>query len=224
MTSQLAKDEVGNRYYSLMVIDRVESVNGYARFLCKCDCGNESIVRGSDLRSGNTKSCGKCKREWHGDSASRLYNIWCHMKRRTENPQDAAYEDYGGRGIAVCDEWNKYSAFKEWAISNGYNDSLTIERIDVNSGYYPSNCKWIPVNEQAKNRRSCHFITIKNETKCVSEWAKEFGIKPRIVLERMRSGWSAEDALFAPIMPRRKHEKQSVCFDGIKLSQQNREP
>lgn len=224
MIGPLIKNEVGNRYHSLTVIDSAESMNGYARFLCKCDCGNELVVRGSDLRSGNTKSCGRCKREWHGESGSRLYDIWCHMKRRTNNPQDPAYKDYGGRGIVICDEWYKYSAFKEWAISNGYSDSLTIERIDVNAGYFPDNCKWIPINEQSKNRRSCHFFTIGNETKCVTEWAKLIGIKPRTVLERMRYGWSIEDALFAPIRPRRKHEKQSVCVDRIKLSQQNCEP
>lgn len=207
MIGKLAKNEIGNRYGSLKVIERADSDNGYARFVCKCDCGKTIIARGSDLRSGNTKSCGCSKGESHKMSKSRLYDIWQHMRRRTNNELDHAYKDYGGRGISVCSEWNdSFLRFKEWADSSGYDDSLTIERINVNDGYNPQNCKWIPNNNQAKNRRNCVWLTFNGETKCATEWAKEFGIKPSIALDRIRNGWDPYDAMTAPICPRRKHK------------------
>ena len=116
------KDETGKKYANLTVISFAGVSGRYATFLCKCDCGRETVVRGSDLRTGNTKSCGKCKTERHGMCRSRLYNIWIHIKRRTNNPNAQFYEDYGGRGIKICDEWNKsFLSFKTITPFTLYN-------------------------------------------------------------------------------------------------------
>lgn len=98
------------------------------------------------------------------------------------------------KGIKVCEEWDDYSSFYDWAIANGYNDNLTLERIDNNKNYEPNNCKWIPKSEQSKNRTSNHYITYNNQTKTLTDWAKEFGIKRTTLSNRIRKGWPIEKA------------------------------
>ena len=121
------------------------------------------------------------------------------MKDRCYRNSCSNYCDYGGRGIKICDEWlNDFSTFKEWALSNGYREGLTIERKDVNGDYCPENCCWIPKSEQAKNRRNSHFITYKGETKTLSDWSKELHIDRetvRLYEERFGSGEKAIDAI-----------------------------
>lgn len=198
------KDETGKKYANLTVISFAGVSGRYATFLCKCDCGRETVVRGSDLRTGNTKSCGKCKTERHGMCRSRLYNIWIHIKRRTNNPNAQFYEDYGGRGIKICDEWNKsFLSFKEWAESSGYSDKLTIERIDVNGNYCPENCKWIPLKEQANNRRTTVNITFNGETMNLSQWAKRLGMNFGTLQTRYKNGWSVEEMLTRKVRERK---------------------
>ena len=190
--------------------------NHYTQWLCQCDCGNHVIVRGAYLRNGNTLSCGCIQKELaqknikkligrqvvHNDSNTRLYKIWIGMKQRCCNKNDPRYKDYGGRGITVCDEWiASYENFKQWALSNNYNDALSIDRLDVNGNYEPLNCRWATTKEQQNNMRSNRVLTYKGQTHTISEWAEIVGINKSTISKRIiRSDWSVEKALTVPTM------------------------
>lgn len=155
------QDLTGKRFGKLTVIRRY-GTDRYKRviWLCRCDCGNETIAAGTPLKNGHKKSCGCYKYEAtfiHGfaNKGNRLYNIWDKMNYRCVNVNYHRYKDYGGRGIKVCNEWkNSFVIFRDWALSNGYADNLTLDRIDVNGNYEPSNCRWITNAEQQKNKRN----------------------------------------------------------------------
>lgn len=153
------KDLSGMRFGMLTVVKRGENdKNRHAMWYCKCDCGKAILVSSSALLNGNQKSCGcsNKRRTSHGESKSRLYHIYSGMKQRCYNPNNNRYEYYGARGIQLCDEWkSNYGAFAEWSKAHGYSDSLSIDRIDVNGDYSPDNCRWIPLEDQSKNRRIC---------------------------------------------------------------------
>jgi len=155
-------DLTGKRFGRWMVIDYGRTEGKRAYWKCKCDCGTVKMVSATNLKSGATKSCGCLNAETigersrkHGLSGTRLYICWENMLKRCLNPRSTRYSHYGGRGIKVCDDWKSFSCFKDWAFANGYTDVLTIERVDANRDYEPSNCKWIPLSEQSKNRRYC---------------------------------------------------------------------
>lgn len=151
----------GQRFGRLTVVrDSGERRRSFVAWLCKCDCGNSVIVGSNHLKDGHSRSCGCLQRELtskrlykHGDSIhprARLYTTWAGMKKRCYNPNAYGYEYYGGKGIRVCDEWfNDYEAFRDWAFDSGYDDSLCIDRIDPDSGYYPGNCQWLTNSENS---------------------------------------------------------------------------
>lgn len=154
-------DMTGKKYGKLTVIEKDGGDTAGARWKCVCDCGNVITVRGTNLRRGLTTSCGchqknvvKMENTTHGQYTSRLHRIWSAMKQRCYNPRNKAYINYGGRGISVCDDWiHDFSAFSEWALSNGYNDTLTIDRINNDGNYEPDNCRWQTRAQQNKNKR-----------------------------------------------------------------------
>ena len=172
-------------------------------FLVHCDCGNETVVRGTSLTSGQTTSCGCLHREMlakrntkHGRSHSRLFGIWRGMIARCKynTPNN---KRYCGRGIAVCKEWaDDFSSFSKWANDNGYADSLSIDRIDVNGNYEPSNCRWVSMREQMGNLSTNRKITAFGKTQTISEWARETGIDRRLIGNRIdKLHWTPEKAL-----------------------------
>ena len=131
----------------------------------------------------------------HGMYGTRLYHIWNGLSGRCLNPNNKDYANYGGRGITVCDKWRKPENFFEWAIHNGYNADLTLDRIDVNKGYSPENCRWITGAEQQRNRRNNRIIELNGEFHCVAEWAEITRIPKQTITSRLRYGWTPEEIL-----------------------------
>lgn len=154
-------DLSGRKFGRLTVIERYSNIGKHAAWLCKCECGRTKAVRSDHLLYKKTVSCGCFEDESrksgnhyiHGGKHSRLYNIWCGMRKRCTNKNCAAYDNYGGRGIKVCNEWQRFEPFRDWALSNGYSDELSIDRINVNGNYEPTNCRWSDAKDQANNRR-----------------------------------------------------------------------
>lgn len=176
---------------------------GNHRWKCKCDCGNEFLAYSLQLRKGVTQSCGCLVRERliarstkHGQKGTRLYRIWKGMRNRCGNPAIKDYLNYGGRGIEVCKEWqNDFVPFYEWSISHGYQDTLTIDRIDNDKGYSPDNCRWVDWKYQGRNKRNNYLIEFRGETKSLSEWSEITGINRTTIKNRIERGWSVERAL-----------------------------
>ncbi len=153
-------DISGHRFGRWTVLRRTENQGKQTMWLCRCDCGTLRAVAGAHLKDGSSVSCGCYKVEAskeratkHGHWGCKLHYIWLGMRQRCSNPKNQAFQNYGGRGITICSEWDEFSNFESWALSHGYVEGLTIERRNVNGNYCPENCCWIPRCEQGKNTR-----------------------------------------------------------------------
>lgn len=132
----------------------------------------------------------------HGMRHTRIYIIWRAMRQRCNNPHTINYKNYGGKGVRVCDEWNNdFMSFYNWSVENGYNDTLTIDRINASGNYEPSNCRWITQKEQQNNRTNNHRILFNGELHTMAEWSDITGIKKATIGARLKKGWSVERAL-----------------------------
>lgn len=201
------KNMIDYKFFGCIVLKRVENKGKSVCWLCKCKCGNDFIARGSDIRTGNTKSCGCLNKKVAGDKArkhgkrnTRLYNIWNNMKLRCYNKNNISYHNYGGRGIKICDEWiNSFESFYEWSMRLGYNDTLTIDRIDNNGNYEPSNCRWVNFKEQERNRGNNHKLEFNNKNCTIAEWSEITGLPYKTIWKRIDSGWTVEKTLTQPL-------------------------
>jgi len=206
---------VGERFTRLTVIKFEEIRGRYSYWLCRCDCGNETIVRGNLLTYGSIKSCGclhieaaqkqgKRKRK-HGKTKTAEYNAWCGAKARCYNPNDKAYLNYGGRGIKMCKRWR--DSFDDFLEDMGKRPSQkhTIERINNDGDYSPENCRWATRKEQAVNKRNNCFVAFNGETNTISQWSRKFEVTYRVLQKRINQlGWPIEKALTEPIKEKRK--------------------
>lgn len=182
---RLIKDEdfIGKSFGYWTVISSLENKSNKKSFLCRCRCGKERVVNANTLKLGTSKSCGcyhmdemKERQTTHGQTGTRIFNIYCNIKQRCYNENNKRFHDYGGRGIRMCEEWsNSFQSFYEWSIENGYSEELTIDRKDVNGNYEPQNCRWATMIEQANNKRTNINFTFFGVTKNLKEWCNCIG-------------------------------------------------
>lgn len=202
------KDLTGQKFNYLTVLEYAGRKNSRTMWKCLCECGNITIVDGNSLKSGNTKACGCHQSDgWginktHGMSKTRLYRIWMGIKNRCYRKSNKYYQNYGGRGIRICDEWlDSFEHFRDWAFNNGYSDELTLDRIDNDGIYCPNNCRWVDRYEQMNNMRNNHNISFNGKTLTIAEWSREIGIPSQVLMNRINNyGWSEEEALTIPIL------------------------
>ena len=206
-------DLIGQRFGRLVVIkEEGRDQNGRVLLQCKCDCGNEVIVRSDSLRNGSCKSCGCLRKELssernttHGHSNEKLYRVWRGMLRRCYDPKYTAYNRYGGRGIEVCEEWrNNYESFRDFMLSQGYDEygpsyENTIDRIDNNGSYCPENCRVVSMKTQSLNKSNNHYITYNLKKMTVTEAAEKNNLTNHQVFNRLDKGWSMKRALHEPL-------------------------
>lgn len=211
---QQIMDLSGRRFGRLVVVRFHSRSEKRTRFSCLCDCGNEPVVRADTLLSGSSTSCGCLRqrqrpklRPRNGRSSHPDYQIWSSMIGRCYSPRHTSYQRYGGRGITVCERWR--TSFEAFISDMGSRPSLkhSVDRIDTNGSYEPSNCRWATVAEQANNTRGNHRITAFGETLTLSQWSRKFGVKREAIAGRLLRGWHAECAVSAPTHQRRAYAK-----------------
>lgn len=226
-------DLVGKRFGRYIVLHETDpyvNPKGHKirRWLCRCDCGKVKKVVQGKLTTGMTLSCGCLGRERrassikkHGMAHTRLYHIYRSMVSRCYRKNDISYQSYGKRGIIVCDEWlgeNGFNQFRSWALTSGYNDALSIDRIDSDCNYCPKNCRWIPLKDQQNNKRSNHLIEIDGVTKTLTQWANDYGIGYTTIQARLKRGWNDKDAVTIPVDKKYSYKRNCPTFEDYKRS------
>lgn len=220
--AKIKVDYTGKRFHYLTVVRFIppEERDGYShdkdtrKWLCLCDCGNYVRVRTDQLKDDRIKSCGCMakklsgeKHKTHGQKGTRLYGIWNNMKDRCGNCNAKDYPRYGGRGITVCQDWlSDFLPFYTWAMENGYRDDLSIDRIDNDKGYSPSNCRWTTGKEQCRNRRNTVYIEYKGEVKSLPEWCDILNFPRPLAHRRYKRGLTGQQIFETPIRKCKRKE------------------
>lgn len=199
------KNHTNEVYGRLTALEFVERKKSKTYWKCKCSCGNEIIIPITYLTTGDTRSCGCLRKELNKENGQkrrfvqnhRLYSIWIDMKRRCNNTNRNSYKYYVMKGIKICEEWlNDFRVFQDWAFSNGYKDNLTIDRINNDGNYEPSNCRWVTTFEQNNNMSTNHKIVYKGKTyKTMSSFCREMNIDYSKFRQNIRYGKTVEEAL-----------------------------
>lgn len=189
-------DLTGKTFGRWTVLEKTRKQQRNQVYLCRCECGNMREVTQSNLTQGKSQSCGCLQKELtskrfttHGMRKSRLYDIYANMKARCTNPNNKRYDSYGGRGIGICQDWNNsFDAFKKWALSHGYSDDLTIDRINVDGDYCPENCRWANQEQQSNNQQKTIWIEILGERRSLKQWTTFMGWNYGTYSARYRKG------------------------------------
>lgn len=215
--SYIHNEFIGKKYGCLTVIGIGENkkYRNQKTYLCKCDCGNEVAITRETLLYKKHNCCLKCRGEYlktnngsykHGKTGTQIYSVWNNMKRRCYDKKNNRYEDYGAKGITVCDEWlgeNGFENFYNWAIKNGYSDKktsngineLSIDRIDVNGNYEPKNCRWVNIMVQQNNKRNNKLLEYNGEIHTMAEWSRILNVNYPKLQSRLYRGKSFEEAI-----------------------------
>lgn len=206
------KDITGQRFGRLVALGYTGSSipGGKALWLCQCDCGTKIVTEGKGLRNGNAQSCGCYHRDragetsrTHGMTETRMYSIWCNMRTRCNNPNSERYQDYGGRGIYICDRWRTFENFLA-DMGEPPSDRHTIDRIDNDGNYCPENCRWATPKEQNCNTRVNHIIDYDGKSMNVTQWADHLGVSSHLIHARLKLGWTIQRTLSTPVRRSRK--------------------
>ena len=194
---------IGQRFGKLVIINILAGV-GCTKALCKCDCGTEKEIIMGNILSGKSRSCG-CVHKTHGLTNTSTYKIWAKMKNRCSSEKTKSYKNYGGRGIFVCERWDKFENFLE--DMGERPPSLELDRINNDGPYSPDNCRWTTRKENGRNRRTNRFLTFNGETKTIAEWAESLSMKRLTLMSRLHKGWSVDRALTEPVAFRSERHK-----------------
>lgn len=203
-----SKNLINERFGRLLVVKKAYAQNKKLYWECICDCGKTVFVNTSNLKTNRTQSCGCLKIDVllqrsrkHNQRHTKLYEVWKSIKQRCLNPKNKAYHNYGGRGITICDEWaNDFNSFYEWSMENSYKEGLTIDRINNNGNYEPSNCRWTTKIVQCNNTRVNNYVTINNETKSLADWCRYYNVSYSLVSQRIyKFHWDKIKALTTPV-------------------------
>lgn len=198
MRNQSKIDDITGKKYNMLTVVGIAE-HDPIKWLCKCDCGNYTKVSTGNVKQGRVKSCGCLSHVGnpkHNLNGTRIYRIYKHMINRCYRPNVPAYPDYGGRGITVCKAWRENILnFYKWAMKNGYQDNLSLDRKNNNRGYTPQNCRWTTSKEQSNNKRSNLEVTYNGKTQTLSEWCEELSLNYSKIYTRIVRGWDVADAL-----------------------------
>ena len=204
------KNLINQKFNMLLVLEKYGRKNNRVIWKCRCECGNITYLPTFALTGNHTKSCGCLKgdnfchiRQNHKLTNTRLYSILIDIKKRCYNSNFKYYCNYGGRGITICDNWkNDFLAFYNWSMKNGYQENLSIDRINNDGNYEPSNCRWVDRITQGNNKRNNHFLTFNGKTLTIAQWSREIGIPEKNIDSRLRLNWSVEKTLTTPVKKR----------------------